>query len=348
MKKTSRYRKKRLNKWKIALAGGIVAAIAIIVVVIVVIQRKESMPKPVIAVNGSPVYEEEYDLLFKDNQLKYEGELYEQLQVPEGQELITYLDNDEKRYQELLTERHIQALTELRVQQALAKEYGVLEKSFSYENLKREMEQENEERKKKIAAGEVVYGVTEFDMVTYYGHFMSSLAADTLRAIPDEVLEVAEDKVEDYYQSKTSPVLLEGERQKYTIYDVGSLMVATEEERDSILAEVQAELASGQDRNVDRDIYSLRAEQVQWGNDELRTLVRQGSDVEARLLALEAGEVSEMFYTGETWLVARYDGVEKVASLGEGERSILLEEMRQEAYQKLVEKLVSEAKVKRY
>ena len=339
--------KRNVQKRKAAMLVGILAFAVLIVEVIVMIISRGSFSKPVLTVNGSPIYQEEYFMLLKEYQLQYESELYEELEVPQGQELMDHLENDMERYQKLMEEKHIETLTRLRIQQSLAETYGVLEEPFSYEDLLKKMGEENAERKQKIADGEVVYGVTEFDMVTYYSHFMSNLQEETIRAIPDEDFKVTDEAVEAYYRSQTAPAFLEGEKWNYTIYDVGILQELPEEDRAAIESAVKEELLSRNDGAVSAGEVRLHAEAVQWSNEDLRQVVRQGRAIEEQLLSLQEHEVSEMFYTGETWLLARYDGIEKVEQLGEGDKSVLRAKLREDAYWKMVEELAAEAAVKR-
>lgn len=71
------------------------------------------------------------------------------------------LEGGETEYQHLLTEKNVEHMTEVRVKQRLAIEYGVIE-DFSWEWLLQQMEDENKDRMEKIAAGEPVYGLREF------------------------------------------------------------------------------------------------------------------------------------------------------------------------------------------
>lgn len=338
------HRGKRL-KLMICLGGAAILAVLAAMGYLIIRTVTGSVPEAIVTVNGSPVYEEEFSMLLKDNWLRYEGELCRRMEVPVDQTLLGFLGNDESKYHQLLLEEHIKTLTDMRVQQALAEEYGVLESSFSYEGLLADMEAENQERQKKIADGEIVYGVTEFDIASYYGYFMSNLSTDILEKLPDEILSVTDAMAEEYYQGLTVPTLIDGERLNYTIYDVSRVQSAEPEEISAVAEAVKEELASGRDGEVIWGSQRFLAEQVHWDQEALRRMVRQGSNVEEALLSLAVKEISDVVDTGESFLIVRYEGFTKAPALSENERSAFRQELRKKGYRELVKQRISEADV---
>lgn len=346
--RTHQMKRKKSHRRKRVIIAIVAAAVAVVVgVVAIVLIHKSSAPtRAVVEIDGNPVYEEEFSLLLKDHMLQYEATLRDHLSVPDGQDLCAYLNGDEEEYRRLILQAHVQTLVQLRVETALAEEYGVLEKPFTYEYLQQKLVEENEERQRKLANGEVVYGLKKFDMVTYYDYFMSGLVTDTIRRIPDAVLQVDDAMVDEYYQNKTTSAFVDGERQRYVIYDLSAIQTESENLIAGAKAAVQAELSSGGSREVQYQGYTFNGEQVLWSNDDIRGMVRRGRNVEAALLCLEAGQVSDLFYTGEKWLVVRYDGVEKTAQLQESDRNALKEELRESAYRELVNQRMAKVDVK--
>lgn len=340
--------RKKNHRRKGAIAAVAAAAMVIVagIAALLLICKPSVSAKAIVEIDGSPVYEEEFSMLLKDHMLQYEAALYDQLSVPDGQNLRTYLNGDEAEYRRLILQVHVQALAQLRVETALAEEYGVLEKSFTYEYLLQKLAEENEERQRKLTNGEVVYGLKKFDIVTYYDYFMRGLVTDTLQRIPDAELQVDDAMVDEYYQNKTTSAFVEGERQRYVIYDLSAIQTESEDLIAGAKAAVQAELSSGGSGEVQYQGYTFSGEQMLWSNDDIRRMVRRGRNVEAALLSLEAGQVSDLFYTGEKWLIVRYDGLEKTAQLQESDRNALKAELRENAYRELVDQLAAEADVK--
>lgn len=337
----------RGKRFKLAICLGSTAALAILAVLGYLIMRTEtgSIQESVVTVNGSPIYEEEFTMLLKDNLLQYEGKLCGQMDVPVDQTLLAFLGNDESKYRQMILKEHIKTLTGIRIQQALAEEYGVLEAPFSYESLLADMEAENQERQRNAANGEVVYGVTEFDIVSYYGYFMSSLPTDILEKLPDDILSVTDAMAEEYYQSLNAPTLIAGEQLNYTVYDMNCLGAAEPEDISAVVEAVKEELASGRDGEVIRGSQRMSAKQMHWDREALREMVRQGSNVEEALLGLAEKEISDVVDTGETFLIVRYDGFTKAPVLLDSERSAFRQELRERGYWELMEQRIREADV---
>lgn len=73
--------------------------------------------------------------------------------------------------------------------------------AYSFESLKLRMEQENASRQVKIEQGEVVYGLEQFSLQTYFQYTMDNLQVSLMGYLEenadDEILEMAEDYYEE-------------------------------------------------------------------------------------------------------------------------------------------------------
>lgn len=90
----------------------------------------------------------------------------------------------------------------MKVLQQTAEEYGVID-AFSLEELKSDLEQENQRRAQQLQDGEVVYGIQEYTLVQYYnivmGEYESSLEDTLAEAASEEnLLEYYHSHLEDY------------------------------------------------------------------------------------------------------------------------------------------------------
>lgn len=301
---------------------------------------------PVMTVDGSPVYEEEFRLLAKESQRSAEESIRKQLSVPEEQSLLNFLAGDRARYIQLLAEETVRQVTQTRVRQALAYQYGAVDEPFSYEQLCRELTQRNARQRQKLEAGETVYGVQEFSADAYYGYYMSNLDAQTRRCIPDDVLGVDPGETAAYYRALPLMLFVEGERAEYTLYDLSGLRGAPQADVDAVVRAIRQELSGRTDRDVIWNGQTFRAQAVSWDTEQLRALVRQDPDGERILPGRMEEGTSELFCTDSLWAVIRLEGFVKAESLSEQEADVLQARMRDEAYQALVERLSRQAAVR--
>lgn len=300
----------------------------------------------VLEINGNPVNEEEFLLLLKANQLQYEQEIRMQMNIPEEQSLMEFLNADEEMYWGLLVQQNIQYFTQLRIRQELAEQYGVLEQPFTYENFLQDMEQRNAEQRRKLAEGETAYGIQEFTPDVYYGHYMTNLDAQTLRNIPDEVLGVEESQAEEYYQSLPFLLFFEEERVTYTLYEITKLQTAPQTEADAVIQAITRELSFNTDRSVMWNAIRFDPQMVSLNMEQLREFVRQTSDGESLLPGqMEIGAVRQVS-TPEVWTVLRMEGFTKAEHLSDHESDMLMLRMREEAYQAHITELVQSAEVR--
>lgn len=73
---------------------------------------------------------------------------------------------------------------------------------YSFDLLKIRMEQENQDRKRKLEAGEIVYGLEQFTLQTYYQYERSNLETDLIAYIEEHVdSEIMEQAEAFYYEN---------------------------------------------------------------------------------------------------------------------------------------------------
>lgn len=344
------YKRKR-DIWLFGIAGAVILlAISVIPVILLWDGSEESGhvqegAKGMVTVNNNPIYQDEYELLLKDHRLQYEQVLRQRLNVPDDLSLLEYLKGDQEEYDRLIAELHREELIRVRVQQELAFEYGVIDQPFSYERFLQELENENSARAQKLAAGEPIYGIKKFDANTYYSYYMSNLRLKTIQAMSADELGITDEAVEAYYREYESPIFAEGETLDYTVYDVSELQELSSEARSELERQIKDELATGTDREVNS---TFRAEQKHWSGEEIRDMISASEEAERVLLGNEVGTVGGPFYNGKAWLILRYDGFTKTESLGAADRGVLINEMKETAYENAIAQRVQDAAVNYY
>lgn len=109
-----------------------------------------------------------------------------------------YVNGDPVADEELaLLDGNTEQAVRMKLLQQLAVEYGVAE-PFSYSEMLRQLEVENETRTKKAAAGEPVYGLLEYTPLQYYRVLMDSYE----RAVKDGwIAEAGQDELLAYYEA---------------------------------------------------------------------------------------------------------------------------------------------------
>ena len=99
---------------------------------------------------------------------------------------------------EVLRDRTVLAVTETKSLQILALEHGVTE-DINYEAMKTGLREINEDRLEQEAAGEILYGPTEFIPYTYYQQVISNFKVSVKEKVENSSLFVEEQQIRDLY-----------------------------------------------------------------------------------------------------------------------------------------------------
>ncbi len=78
--------------------------------------------------------------------------------------------------------------------------------SSSFEDLQEKMENENQERKKKIEGGQVVYGNRSYSMETYMSYYFSNLTAELLKKMENQELKFTDEELREYCASRNRDI----------------------------------------------------------------------------------------------------------------------------------------------
>lgn len=121
-------------------------------------------------------------------------------------EALLYVNGEAVSAEELsLLDEDVNEAVRMKVLQQWAREAGVTESAFSYEEFAAELSRVNEERVKTKEAGGVVYGMTEYTPLQYYsiqmGEYERALKDMIMReAAGEELLAWYEAHLEDYWE----------------------------------------------------------------------------------------------------------------------------------------------------
>ncbi len=208
----------------LVLTAVIAGAILLCVIVIMFILSEDDMPELVIA--GKPIDSEEYLEAVSEARFDVEGYFRQTYDADiTSDDFWTTTYGNETPYEKVADE----ALRELCRRYAVyqtAEEKGYTG-SYSYQDIKERVEEENAERKAKREAGEVVYGLSEYTVSQFLSYEMSTLRQTYCNDDSNKDMEVSEEEVEEYYNNGGAII---GE-------DGG--IISLEESRNALIYEIQ-------------------------------------------------------------------------------------------------------------
>ena len=102
----------------------------------------------------------------------------------------------------------------------IAQKKGIAD-SHSFEDIRKDMEEENQERKEKIASGRIVYGNKSYSVETYMSYYFSNLIHELMKEMEDQELKFTDEELMQYCLSHNKD--LENIEQGQTIRSVYGL-----------------------------------------------------------------------------------------------------------------------------
>lgn len=322
---------KKSRRWVAVLTVAVLLGAAVTASVLVLRER------PLARIGDSPVGEEEFLLVLRENLVQYENTLRQNGTLPEEQTLHDFVQTDEGA--DAVLELQWQQLALQRAKCSLAVEYGVAEE-YSFEGLKQHMDEENASRTAKLESGEPVYGLQQFDLQQFYGHWMTTLENDTVAAMQKAGDVPTEQEIQDYYQSMTSPFGIEGEVMHYTVYDLTDLSEEAQQTAWQQVADQPADAAEP----VSAEGKEILPERRELDDRELREFVYSTS-IGEELLSLEAGQTAPLLEADGRVLAVRFDNFEHAATLTDAARSTLQSQLLHIRYAQLAQEKADETPI---
>ena len=102
----------------------------------------------------------------------------------------------------------------------IAQKKGIAD-SHSFEDIRKDMEEENQERKEKIESGRIVYGNKSYSVETYMSYYFSNLIHERMKEMEDQELKFTDEELMQYCLSHNKD--LENIEQGQTIRSVYGL-----------------------------------------------------------------------------------------------------------------------------
>lgn len=177
-----------------AVAGGVIIMCSLVAMLIL---SGDRMPELVIG--GTPVDREEYLEAVSDARFEVKGYFRETYDADTGGDFWTETFGEETPYKKTADV----ALRELCRRYAVyqtAEEKGYIG-TYSYKDMEERVRKENEERKNKQEAGEVIYGLSEYSLSQFLDYEMSSLQEMYCNDDSNEDMEVTEEELKEYYDN---------------------------------------------------------------------------------------------------------------------------------------------------
>lgn len=128
-----------------------------------------------------------------------------------------YKDIDGERPVEFLKRLTLEKQVKIKIQQILAKKYGIV-KDVSYTGFLKSLNAENKRRKHAIKNKQVVFGPTEYGEEAFYNYVFSKMVIRLKQTLEEKSFDLAENRLKTYYESKKDSLFLASELRK--IYKV--------------------------------------------------------------------------------------------------------------------------------
>lgn len=87
----------------------------------------------------------------------------------------------------------------------IAQKKGIAD-SHSFEDIRKDMEEENQERKEKIESGRIVYGNKSYSVETYMSYYFSNLIHELMKEMEDQELKFTDEELRQYCLSHNKDV----------------------------------------------------------------------------------------------------------------------------------------------
>lgn len=153
-----------MTRWKLGLlvVVSLVSLVSLLILVVILKSIPKAIEEKIVAeVNGEPITMEEFMGVAMDQRAASFGS---------------------ENPSENIKEKALNKLSEIKVQQLLAKEAGLVE-DVSYSYFKRQLELENQTRKERLAKREVIFGPQQYSEKTYFNYVFNKMVIDLKRTL---------------------------------------------------------------------------------------------------------------------------------------------------------------------
>lgn len=253
-------------------------------------------------------------------------------------------------------EKALEKVVELKIQQILMAEYD-LWKNISYDALIQAMNEENQRRKNAIENGEIVYGVTDFEIKTYLSYVFSNTQIELKAKLVESVFKPEEQTLIAYYDEfKENSYRLEDRIDVQKLYikpseDIDQAFeISIDEMNDFLLSIPQANYSEGgfdesvialapEGYEIVVETYSFLPENAKADYNQNFTLLKAAQE-------LTVGQLSEPILDRHGMTVMYIIGKETTGFRSyESVRSSVLKVWADEAYVSYINKLINSSNI---
>ena len=230
---------------------------------------------------------------------------------------------------EYLREYALEKLISYKVEQELAVSYGMMEKKdTTYQSFLKQLDAENASRAEKLAEDEVVYGAQSYTENTYFSYTYSNMQLDLMELMAEEgePLYASETEVRDWYEAKKEERFVAADTMEFEMYSVsvdntqegvvdqetGASGSQAEQEAQLLLEQLQQELQNGASMDELKAKYqNITCEKTTIDDDNAGNMQKNSMTFYEVADMLQAGEVSDVLYDRNTYLVMKCISKEK-------------------------------------
>lgn len=150
-------------------------------------------------INGEPVTWEEFQLRMNMNRAMIFDYFKKKYNVDYGAGFWTGNHEGEVPLAKI-KEQTVQDLVRIKVQQVMARDYGVV-RDISFGAFKTNLAEENKRREEAVRNKEVIYGPQQYDMQTYYDYIFSNMVIKLKEEVRDRLLKPTDQDLERFYDT---------------------------------------------------------------------------------------------------------------------------------------------------
>lgn len=213
---------------------------------------------------------------------------------------------------DVLRQRAFENLVRYKVEQKIAVENGVIQKSdATYQAFLQSLEKENNERSQKVASGQPVYGVKSYNESSYFTYIYSNMQIENRSALGEEGgdLYADESTLKKWYESVKKEKYPKSDIFEFDYYYISYENAENPQEKQAnaqaIIEQVKNALGAGDDKYIKENIgkmFSLKALNID--DENASDIQKTMPEFYNELPSLKEGDISSVFSENGNCFVA--------------------------------------------
>lgn len=193
-------------------------------------------------------------------------------------------DSEEGRLEDIIVRK--------KLEQQLAVEWGVAE-SFQFEDMKKQMETQNQENKRKKENGQPVYGMLEYRLEQFYQHKYSNAVLRLKEVLIEEEFDITETEKKVFYEENKEKLFQKVPEGIYFLFRGED----TEEIKNRML-QLQELPVNEMNGLEQRHIEGVEITRLELNEETMGRLENESSELADQIALLEKGEFSNLIEDG--------------------------------------------------